>query len=69
MRKLVSARSITSKVEVDMILVMSIISLSRLIDGGAAILLAVDINHHRVRVGMVIRIPFVSNRFRVFMIS
>jgi hypothetical protein len=65
----VSESRITNRVEVDMILVMSIISLRRLMDGGAAIFLAVDRNHHKVRVGAVIKIPFVRSKFRVFMIS
>lgn len=56
-------------IDVDIIAVINIISLNRLIDGGAAIFLAVNINHHIVRVGIINIIPFVKYRLRVDVIS
>jgi hypothetical protein len=44
---------------------ISMISLKRLIDGGAAIFQAVNKNHHIDRVGKIVIIPFVKNILRV----
>lgn len=52
-----------------MIVVISKISLNKLIDGGAAIFAAVKINHHRVKVGPTHIKPLVKNILRVFVIS
>jgi hypothetical protein len=45
--------------------VINMISLIRLIEGGAAIFLAVNKNHHSVNVGATTIIPFVRYRLRV----
>jgi len=52
-----------------MIAVSKIISLSRLIDGGAAIFQAEKINHHIVKIGSEVIIPFVKYMLRVWVIS
>ena len=52
-----------------MILVRSIISDSKLIDGGAAMFAAEKRNHHIVIVGKIICIPFVRNNLRVLVDS
>lgn len=52
--------------DIDIVEVISIISLNRLIDGGAAMLIAVNINHHIVIVGSVDIIPFIKNILRVW---
>jgi len=49
--------------------VINIISLRRLIDGGAAILAAVKINHHIVMIGLMVISPFVRNILRVWVTS
>jgi len=49
--------------------VMSVISLNRLIDGGAAMLAAVNINHHIVIIGLIVINPLVKNILRVWVIS
>jgi len=49
--------------------VINVISLKRLIDGGAAILAAVNINHHIVIIGLIIINPLVRNILRVSVIS
>lgn len=51
------------------IAVRRIISLNKLIDGGAAIFHAEKINHHIVRIGSVVIIPFVRYILRVWVIS
>lgn len=48
-----------------MILVINIISLRRLIVGGAAMFLAVNKNHHIVKIGAITISPFVRNSLRV----
>lgn len=53
----------------DMIEVISIISLNKLIEGGAAILAAVNRNHHIVIIGATTINPFVRNILRVWVIS
>jgi len=49
--------------------VIKVISLRRLIDGGAAILAAVNINHHIVIIGLITINPLVRNILRVWVIS
>lgn len=49
--------------------VMRVISLSKLIDGGAAIFAAVNRNHHIVIVGLIVIRPLVKNILRVWVIS
>jgi hypothetical protein len=48
---------------------ISIISLSRLIDGGAAIFAPISRNHSSVRLGVTISRPFVRIILRVWLIS
>lgn len=60
---------LTVKKEYAKILVRSIISPRRLIDGGAAILAAENINHQNVIAGNNIIIPLVINMLRVFVVS
>jgi hypothetical protein len=52
-------------VEDDKTVVSSIISLNKLIDGGAAIFHAANINHHIVIVGQTVINPFIKNILRV----
>lgn len=49
--------------------VIRVISLSKLIDGGAAIFAAVNINHHIVMIGLIVINPLVKNILRVWVIS
>ena len=49
--------------------VMRVISLKRLIDGGAAMFAAVNKNHHIVIVGLIVINPLVRNILRVCVIS
>lgn len=49
--------------------VISAISLRRLIDGGAAILAAVNKNHHIDIIGLIVINPLVKNILRVWVIS
>ena len=51
--------------EVDMIDVIKMISLIKLIDGGAAIFQAVNKNHHIDKVGQMDKIPLVRYILRV----
>jgi hypothetical protein len=55
--------------EKDIVAVINIISLSKLIDGGAAMLIEVNKNHHIVILGININIPFIRNILRVCRIS
>jgi hypothetical protein len=48
---------------------INVISLKRLIDGGAAIFADVNRNHHRVIIGLIVINPFVKNILRVWVIS
>ena len=64
-RNLTPARSNASQIDLDIVAVIKIISLRRLIDGGAAILAAVNINHHIVIIGLIVIRPFVKNILRV----
>ena len=49
----------------DKIDVISIISLIRLMEGGAAILVALKTNHHRANRGKTLKSPLVRNSLRV----
>lgn len=51
--------------DLDRVAVINIISLSKLIEGGAAIFAAVNINHHMVIVGLIVINPLVKNILRV----
>lgn len=51
------------------VVVIRIISLNRLIDGGAAMFAAVNINHHIVIIGLITNSPLVKNILRVCVIS
>jgi hypothetical protein len=62
-------RRIILIIDDDIIEVINIISLNKLIDGGAAMLLAVNKNHHMVRVGRRSIIPLVKYNLRVEVIS
>lgn len=53
----------------DRIAVSRIISASRFRDGGAAIFVAVAMNHHIVILGRSVRNPLVRNRLREFVDS
>jgi hypothetical protein len=64
-----SAKNNIKNIEIDVDAVISIISLNRLIDGGAAILIDVNKNHHRVIVGRNLIMPFIKNILRVCVIS
>lgn len=55
--------------EADKIEVIKIISLSKLIEGGAAMFAQVNRNHHNVIVGPTAIIPLVRKILRVFVIS
>jgi hypothetical protein len=56
-------------IDIDITEEINIISLKRLIVGGAAMLLAVNRNHHIVITGITTIKPFVINSLRVFVIS
>jgi hypothetical protein len=64
-KNLVRPRRISLVDDILRIDVISIISLIKLIDGGAAIFLAVKRNHHIVSVGDSTIMPFVKNSLRV----
>ena len=64
-RKLTSIRGIIEQLDEATIVVINIISLKRLIDGGAAIFHAVNKNHHIVSMGAVDNRPFVKYMLRV----
>ena len=53
----------------DRVAVINVISLRRLIDGGAAIFAAVKRNHHIVITGLIVIRPLVRNMLRVWVIS
>lgn len=69
MKNLTNEIAINDIVDLEIIAVISIISLSKLIDGGAAILAAVNINHHIVMIGATVINPLVKNILRVWVIS
>jgi len=58
-------KKIINIIENEDVAVINIISLRRLIDGGAAILIAVNMNHHIVREGKNDIMPFIRNMLRV----
>lgn len=64
-KNLIIIRKIADKVELDRTEAIKIISLIRLIDGGAAMFHAVNRNHHIVRVGQIVISPFVKYILRV----
>jgi hypothetical protein len=53
------------KIDMAKVAVINMISLSRLIDGGAAMLIAVNMNHHIDMFGLNTVIPFIRNILRV----
>lgn len=64
-RNLTSASNGMKYRDLDRVAVINIISLSKLIEGGAAIFAAVNINHHMVIVGLIVINPLVKNILRV----
>ena len=52
-------------IDIDIVDVISIISLNKLILGGAAMLIAANKNHHRVIIGLVSIMPFIKYILRV----
>lgn len=68
-KNLVKLRRIRLYVDIFKMEVISMISLIRLIEGGAAIFLAVNRNHHRVIIGASTIKPLVRYRLRVCVIS
>lgn len=56
-------------VDIDDVARINIISLSKLIEGGAAIFTVANINHHIVMVGRNLIIPFIKNILRECIIS
>jgi hypothetical protein len=66
---LINAIKISENADVDIIDEISIISLNKLIEGGAAILAAVNKNHHIVIIGFTHINPLVKNSLRVLVIS
>lgn len=64
-RNLIALMVITEVNEYERILVRRMISPRRLIEGGAAIFAAENINHQKVMAGNSIVIPFVMNMLRV----
>jgi hypothetical protein len=68
-KNLIKPSRIKYIVDIDITDVISIISLSKLMVGGAAIFLAVNRNHHIVIVGIITINPFVKYSLRVLVIS
>jgi len=68
-RNLIRPRSGMKYRDLVRVVVIKIISLSRLIDGGAAIFVAVNINHHILIIGLIVIRPLVKNILRVLVIS
>jgi hypothetical protein len=64
-----SAKNSIKNRENDVVAIINIISLRRLIDGGAAIFTAVYRNHHIVILGSTDIIPFIKYILRVWRIS
>jgi hypothetical protein len=58
-------KGIINIIEKDIVEVISIISLRRLIVGGAAMLIAENMNHHIDIDGIILIIPFIKNILRV----
>lgn len=59
-------KGIINIIEKDIVEVISIISLRRLIVGGAAMLIAENMNHHIDIDGIILIIPFIKNILRVW---
>jgi hypothetical protein len=68
-RNLTNPNSGIKYIDLANVAVIKVISLSKLIDGGAAILAAVNINHHIVIIGLITISPLVRNILRVWVIS
>lgn len=68
-KNLISKIALEDKNELDITEEISIISASKLIDGGAAILQAENINHQNVMAGKINSIPLVINNLRVLNVS
>jgi len=68
-KKLTNARSGVNIIDFVSVVVIKVISLRRLIDGGAAMLAAVNKNHHIVMIGLMVISPLVKNILRVWVIS
>jgi len=68
-KNLINEIRINDIADFDMIEVINIISLRRLIDGGVAMLAAVNINHQRVIIGATAIKPLVKNILRVWVNS
>lgn len=68
-RKLTSAKRGINIIDFVSVVVIKVISLSKLIDGGAAMLAAVNKNHHIVIIGLIVMRPLVRNILRVWVIS
>ena len=64
-KNLTLPNKIITHIDVEIIDVISIISLNRLIDGGAAILIIANISHHNDIVGVINKIPFDKINLRV----
>lgn len=64
-KNVINIRGIIKGDDTDMILVINIISLRRLIDGGAAMLIAQRMNHHIDIIGDIKYIPFIKYSLRV----
>jgi len=68
-KNLTPASNNANQIDFDKDAVINIISLSKLIEGGAAILAAVNINHQNVIIGFIVINPLVKNILRVWVIS
>lgn len=68
-RNLIRPRSGIKYKDLVIVAVIKMISLSKLIDGGAAILVAVNKNHHILIMGLIVIKPLVRNILRVLVIS
>jgi hypothetical protein len=64
-KNLIKPRRGINKIDFVNVVVIKVISLNRLIDGGAAIFAAVNKNHHIVIIGLIVINPFVKNILRV----
>lgn len=68
-KNLTSPKRGIRNIDLDSAAVINVISLNRLIEGGAAIFAAVNINHHIVIIGLMVIRPLVRNILRVWVIS
>ena len=64
-RNLTKPSSVIRNTDFVSVAVINVISLKRLIDGGAAIFAEVNRNHHKVIMGLIVISPFVRNILRV----